>query len=138
MSGPAGRRRQGDMASRGRVLLPVLLFGVVATLVAPAAFLQGSLPRQGLAPKRSVSASSSRHRTALQAEKSDEERLEFMNSPIGQAIGAFAKFLSESPLNDGKIWWAVSQAGEYDEAAAKKNLDSYITKDKVVMFSFSK
>lgn len=81
-------------------------------------------------------------RTALRAEKdggrSDEERLAFMDSPLGQAIGAFANFLSSSPLNDGKIWFAKQQAGEYDEAKVKAQVDAYISENPVVMFSFSK
>lgn len=74
----------------------------------------------------------------MRAEKSDEERLEFMNSPVGQFIGGLAKFLQDSPLNEGKIWFTVSQAGDYDEAAAAKKLDDYISSSKVTMFSFTK
>lgn len=70
--------------------------------------------------------------------KSDDERLEFMNSPVGQAIGFIAKGLSSGPLNDGKIWFAKMQAGEYDEAAVSAKLQSYISDNPVVMFSFSK
>merc|ERR1719265_325009 len=74
---------------------------------------------------------------ARRAEQSDEERLEFMNSPVGQAIGFLAKALADSPLNDGKIWFAKVQAGEYDPAPVQAKLDSYIKDNAVVMFSFS-
>lgn len=70
--------------------------------------------------------------------RTDEERLAFMDSPLGQAIGAFAKFLSDSPLNDGKIWFAKMQAGEYDRERVGAKVDAYISENPVVMFSFSK
>eukprot|EP00435_Cladocopium_sp_Y103_P010170 s1352_g2.t1 len=68
----------------------------------------------------------------------DEDRVDYMESPFGQAMGWLAKALSESPLNDAKISFAKMQAGEYDEEAAQKKLEGYIGGDKVVMFSFSK
>lgn len=71
-------------------------------------------------------------------EKTDDERLEFMDSPLGQVIGFLAKGLSSGPLNEGKIWFAKMQAGEYDEAAVSAKLQSYISNNPVVMFSFSK
>eukprot|EP00931_Biecheleriopsis_adriatica_P061128 TRINITY_DN36746_c0_g1_i1.p2 TRINITY_DN36746_c0_g1~~TRINITY_DN36746_c0_g1_i1.p2 ORF type:complete len:132 (-),score=27.06 TRINITY_DN36746_c0_g1_i1:294-689(-) len=79
-------------------------------------------------------------RVALQADKerTDEERLQFMESPLGQLIGGAAKLLSSGPLNEGKIWFAKMQAGEYDEAAVAAKLESYISSNPAVMFSFSK
>ena len=68
----------------------------------------------------------------------DEDRVNYMESPFGQAMGWLAKALSESPLNDAKISFAKMQAGEYDEEAAQKKLEDYIEGDKVVMFAFSK
>jgi len=68
----------------------------------------------------------------------DKERVEYMESPLGQFLGVIAKGLSSGPLNEAKIWFAKSQAGEYDEAAMSAKLESYISDNKVVMFAFSK
>lgn len=53
----------------------------------------------------------------------DEDRVGYMESPLGQAMGFLAKALSESPLNDAKIAFATMQAGDYDEAVAEKKLE---------------
>mmetsp|Transcript_5435 Transcript_5435/g.16083 ORF Transcript_5435/g.16083 Transcript_5435/m.16083 type:complete len:147 (-) Transcript_5435:142-582(-) len=61
-----------------------------------------------------------------------------MDSPLGRAVGALAKFASESPLNDGKLWLAKMQAGEYDKGTVRAKVDSLIQDNPVVVFSFSK
>mmetsp|Transcript_52919 Transcript_52919/g.115567 ORF Transcript_52919/g.115567 Transcript_52919/m.115567 type:complete len:209 (-) Transcript_52919:144-770(-) len=82
--------------------------------------------------------SAMRGAVALRAERTDEERLEFMNSPVGQFITWAAKALSDSPLNDAKIAFAKMQAGDFDEKAYTAKVDSYINDNGAVMFSFSK
>mmetsp|Transcript_57806 Transcript_57806/g.161323 ORF Transcript_57806/g.161323 Transcript_57806/m.161323 type:complete len:148 (-) Transcript_57806:360-803(-) len=146
------RRRAGS--SRRIWASPGLLALLSAAFVVfePSAFCHQSwtLPAQGVG-----TSASRRHAGAIRSERrqeaavvrlaekedsgrTDEERLAFMNSPVGQAIGAFANFLANSPLNDGKIWFAKMQAGDYDKAVVGAKLDGYINDNAVVMFSFSK
>lgn len=136
-------RGPGRHGSRPPVLLAVAMSALGA---AWELFAWALLPEAGtLAPKGGArGASMARPQwTMLRAEggdkgKSDEERIAFMDSPVGQAIGAFAKFLADSPLNDGKIWFAKMQAGEYDVPKVRAQVDAYIKQNPVVMFSFSK
>ncbi|CAK0843932.1 unnamed protein product [Prorocentrum cordatum] len=111
-------------------LAPLALLGLLAALRAAR---QGAFVGARAPPPRGAVAV-----RAQSQEEKDKERLEFMDSPIGQAIGAFAKFLSDSPLNDGKIAFAKMQAGDFDEAAVGKKVDAYLANNAAVMFSFSK
>lgn len=45
--------------------------------------------------------------------------------------------LSNSPINQGKIWLAKQQAGDYDEAAYEAKLLQLIEETPVLMFSFT-
>ncbi|CAJ1400064.1 unnamed protein product [Effrenium voratum] len=77
-------------------------------------------------------------RTGVARRAKDDDRVNYMESPLGQFLGSIAKAMSDSPLNDAKIWFAQTQAGEYDEAAARGKLEDYIKNNKVLMFSFTK
>lgn len=136
-------RRVGERSPRGRDV--VIIFAISAVFSAcvgePSAWLTS---RTTATSRPHGTAWPTRHRgVALRAEdksseRTDQERLEFMESPLGQLIGFIAKGLSTGPLNEGKIWFAKLQAGEYDEAVVSAKLESYISSNPAVMFSFSK
>mmetsp|Transcript_98295 Transcript_98295/g.194758 ORF Transcript_98295/g.194758 Transcript_98295/m.194758 type:complete len:144 (-) Transcript_98295:472-903(-) len=136
-------RRLGGRSPIGRDV--VLLFAILAVFSACMGEPNAWLTSRTRTTSRAQSASwPTTHRgVALRAEEKsseqkDKERLEFMESPLGQLIGFIAKGLSSGPLNEGKIWFAKLQAGEYDEAATSAKVESYISGNPVVMFSFSK
>ncbi|CAE8610198.1 unnamed protein product [Polarella glacialis] len=111
-----------------------LLFAAVATAAYGALGSQSFAAPLSAAGRRATSS-----RMQLQASsQEDDERLDFIKSPAGQAITWLAKALADSPLNDGKIWMAKMQAGEYDEMAVQKELDGLLSDNKVMMFSISK
>lgn len=53
------------------------------------------------------------------------------------AINGLTVALKNSPLNQGKKALAIAQAGQYDEAAVRAKVQSYIDNNKVVVFSWS-
>ena len=57
-------------------------------------------------------------------------------NPFIQAINSFQVALQNSPVADFKSKLAKLQAGDYDEAAIKAQLEAYIA-EPAVMFSFT-
>ena len=57
-------------------------------------------------------------------------------SPLIKAINALQEAIQSSPAAKFKKGLAKLQAGDYDEAAVKTQLDGYISKP-AVMFSFT-
>ena len=57
-------------------------------------------------------------------------------NPFIQAINSFQVALQNSPVADFKSKLAKLQAGDYDEAAVKAQLEAYIA-EPAVMFSFT-
>eukprot|EP00448_Togula_jolla_P039901 CAMPEP_0170645250 /NCGR_PEP_ID=MMETSP0224-20130122/42967_1 /TAXON_ID=285029 /ORGANISM="Togula jolla, Strain CCCM 725" /LENGTH=225 /DNA_ID=CAMNT_0010976429 /DNA_START=57 /DNA_END=735 /DNA_ORIENTATION=+ len=130
MALPASEGRQARY-SRGHRQSRLLLLTVAAWLfylARPASFVGGT-PAQHPVSQRSA--------VVDKGGRTDEDRLEFMNSPVGQVVGAVASALSTGPLNEGKIWLAKTMAGDYDEAAVSAKLESYISENPAVVFSFS-
>eukprot|EP01026_Neomeris_dumetosa_P030970 TRINITY_DN2463_c0_g1_i1.p3 TRINITY_DN2463_c0_g1~~TRINITY_DN2463_c0_g1_i1.p3 ORF type:complete len:228 (-),score=28.34 TRINITY_DN2463_c0_g1_i1:349-1032(-) len=52
-------------------------------------------------------------------------------------VNSVTKAIANSPLNEYKIKLAKFQAGDYDEAATKAQVDKYIADNPVLMFSFT-
>ena len=51
-------------------------------------------------------------------------------------IDAIAQFVSNSPINEGKKWFAKQQAGDYDENRVRQKLEDFIAENDIAMFSF--
>jgi len=51
-------------------------------------------------------------------------------------IDAIAQFVSNSPINEGKKWFAKQQAGDYDETRVRQKLEDFIAENDIAMFSF--
>mmetsp|Transcript_59587 Transcript_59587/g.156665 ORF Transcript_59587/g.156665 Transcript_59587/m.156665 type:complete len:218 (-) Transcript_59587:79-732(-) len=124
---PRAARRAG---LRRAALAPTV---ALAALLGAALAFAGPFARPSAPPRRTVAV-----RAEKEGGRTDEDRLAFMDSPVGQALGWLSKALAESPLNDAKIAFAKMQAGEYDEAEYTAKVDSYIKDNAAVMFSLSK
>uniref|UniRef100_A0A7S3E1N2 Uncharacterized protein n=1 Tax=Chloropicon laureae TaxID=464258 RepID=A0A7S3E1N2_9CHLO len=62
---------------------------------------------------------------------------EFLGGALGKFISGLTEFAANSPINQGKIALAKAQAGDYDVAATRAELQEIIDGSKVVMFSFT-
>ena len=49
-------------------------------------------------------------------------------------IDAIAQFVSNSPINEGKKWFAKQQAGDYDETRVRQKLEDFIAENDIAMF----
>jgi glutaredoxin 3 len=54
------------------------------------------------------------------------------------AINGLTTFINNSPLAEGKKQLAVKQAGDYDAAATRAQIDRYVTDNAVLIFSWTR
>mmetsp|Transcript_38469 Transcript_38469/g.46422 ORF Transcript_38469/g.46422 Transcript_38469/m.46422 type:complete len:206 (-) Transcript_38469:858-1475(-) len=52
-------------------------------------------------------------------------------------LNKVTEFMANSPVNQAKKWLAQQQAGEYDSERISSEIDTYISDNKVMIFSYS-
>ncbi|KAK9829694.1 hypothetical protein WJX72_007403 [[Myrmecia] bisecta] len=58
-------------------------------------------------------------------------------NPLEKAVNAFTVLITNSPLHNGKKKFFIARAGEYDEAAVRAKVESLISSNPVVVFSWT-
>merc|ERR1712023_384336 len=91
--------------------------------------------RSSIQPRRSPlsKGASSRSQTPLVLAKSSVDEQADQNGWINK----LTVFLADSPINQGKLWFAKTRAGDYDVEATQAQLQSLINENPVLMFSFT-
>ena len=74
-----------------------------------------------------------RSRAVVRMEDTDD----VIGSPFIKAINSLQEAIQTSPAAKFKAGLAKLQAGDYDQAATKAELDGLISENRVVMFSFT-
>merc|ERR1719163_975545 len=89
-----------------------------------------ALGAHGFVPSHAAPA---RRGTALRMSEEDPTK-----TPLGLFANAVQNAIQNSPIAEGKKLVVKMLAGDYDEAAARAELDRLIASEPVVMFSFPK
>ena len=107
-------------------------------MAARARFTARNVAPKGCAP-RAARTTTQRPRRVLVARADPEdvggaEADEFLGGAAGKFISGLTEFVQSSPINQGKIWLAKTQAGDYDAEKTKMDLQDLISSNPVVMF----
>uniref|UniRef100_A0A7S2WWS4 Uncharacterized protein n=1 Tax=Chloropicon primus TaxID=1764295 RepID=A0A7S2WWS4_9CHLO len=104
-----------------------------------------SVAPKGCAPRaaRTTTTTTTRRPRRVLVARADPEDVggaeadEFLGGAAGKFISGLTEFVQSSPINQGKIWLAKTQAGDYDAETTKNELQDIISSNPVVMFSFT-